>query len=67
MADSVSFSVATSGSINRHDLCSTCDQPMAYRMAAPGSDVVVASFCANLKYPICKAALVEIPEATDGE
>ena len=49
--------VATSGTINRHDCCSSCGVPMLYRVDELGT--VWETFCGN---SVCIAFLIEIPE-----
>lgn len=51
------IAVATSGSIDRNDVCAACECPMLYRVDGVGR--VTESFCEN---PDCALFLVENPE-----
>lgn len=54
------FGVATSGSVDRDDVCAECGADMYYRIR-PGDWTwrIVASFCGDIR---CPAAFKEIPE-----
>lgn len=51
--------VATSGSIDRHDKCKHCGDPMLYRVSSTTGGGIRSSFCGNSE---CIAFLAEIPE-----
>ena len=52
--------VATSGTVDRQDVCVTCGKAMLYRVDGAGK--VLASLCGNLADE-CPASLLEIPDA----
>jgi hypothetical protein len=49
--------VATSGTIDRNDICARCELPMMYRVD-PGTGSLLAMFCGNARD--CPVALVEL-------
>jgi len=51
--------VATSGTVDRQDVCVTCGEPMLYRVDEAGQ--VLTSFCGNMSK--CPASCLEIPDA----
>ena len=58
------LALATSGTINRNDLCPECHHLMFYRTNGASTDArVLARFCGNFA---CSQVFVEIPETDDG-